>query len=380
LRDRIRFGARVVAVTREGVDRQKSAGREAAPFVLRVEYANGREEDLRAAALIDASGTWNSPNPAGANGQPALGERRLEERIAYGIPDAKGRERGRYAGRRTLVVGSGHSAFNAVLDLLDLAEGTAGSEVVWAVRRPSLRSVFGGGENDQLPERGRLGQRLRAHVDAGRLRVELGFRLERFDREADGRIVAVSVDRRLEPVDQVVAATGFRPDLTLLAELRTHIDPATEAPVALAPLIDPNVHSCGTVRPHGFEELKHPEPGLYVIGMKSYGRAPTFLLLTGYEQARSVSAALAGDLVAAREVRLVLPETGVCGGSGREDGLPAAGGGGGGGTEPTGEAAKLPLRRRADTPLPRAAPADSSCGANGRSGATEHEPAANPLG
>jgi hypothetical protein len=82
--------------------------------------------------------------------------------------------------------------------------------------------------------------------------------------------------------------------------------------VRLAPLIDPNVHSCGTVYPHGFQELAHPEADFYVVGMKSYGRAPTFLLLTGYEQVRSVVCALTGDLEAARDVQLVLPETGVC--------------------------------------------------------------------
>src|SRR3546814_4867463 len=60
-------------------------------------------------------------------------------------------------------------------------------------------------------------------------------------------------------------------------------------------LIDPNLHSCGTVRPHGAIELAQPEPGLFLAGMKSYGRAPTFLLATGYEQVRSIAAWLAGD-------------------------------------------------------------------------------------
>jgi hypothetical protein len=109
-----------------------------------------------------------------------------------------------------------------------------------------------------------------------------------------------------------VAATGFRPDWSILSEVRLDLDPAVESPRALAPMIDPNVHSCGTVRPHGAEELKQPEGNLFAIGMKSYGRAPTFLMLTGYEQARSVVAAIAGDWDAARRVELVLPETGVC--------------------------------------------------------------------
>lgn len=77
-------------------------------------------------------------------------------------------------------------------------------------------------------------------------------------------------------------------------------------------MIDPNEHSCGTVRPHGAVELSHSEEGLFILGMKSYGRAPTFLLMTGYEQVRSVVAALAGDWDAAKRVELVLPETGIC--------------------------------------------------------------------
>ena len=79
------------------------------------------------------------------------------------------------------------------------------------------------------------------------------------------------------------------------------------------------MHSCGSVRPHGARELAQPEPGFYLVGMKSYGRAPTFLALTGYEQVRSVAAGLAGDHAAAARVELVLPETGVCGGSGLFD-------------------------------------------------------------
>jgi hypothetical protein len=117
----------------------------------------------------------------------------------------------------------------------------------------------------------------------------------------------------------VIALTGFRPDLSFLSEIRLRLDERLQAPAALAPLIDPNVHSCGTVHPHGHAELSHPEPGIYLAGMKSYGRAPTFLAMTGYEQVRSVAAALAGDTDAADRVELTLPETGVCGGSGLYD-------------------------------------------------------------
>jgi hypothetical protein len=125
-------------------------------------------------------------------------------------------------------------------------------------------------------------------------------------------MVAGSGDRLAPPVDEVIAATGFRPDWSILSEVRLDLDPAVQSPRALAPLIDPNIHSCGTVPPHGAEELKQPDGNLFVVGMKSYGRAPTFLVLTGYEQVRSVVAAIAGDWEAARRVELVLPETGVC--------------------------------------------------------------------
>jgi hypothetical protein len=78
-------------------------------------------------------------------------------------------------------------------------------------------------------------------------------------------------DAVVGPVEELVVATGFRPDLSITRELRLKLDEVSESPVALAPLIDPNVHSCGTVYPHGAAELAHPEPDFYVVGMKSYG-------------------------------------------------------------------------------------------------------------
>lgn len=308
LAPRIRLGARVESVSRLGFDKMKTAGRETAPFLVQVRTADGREEAVVARAVVDASGTWQRPNPLGASGVPAAGERAVADRVFYGIPDILGRHRERYAGRRVAVVGSGHSAFNALLDLVALADEAPGTEITWVVRRASLDRVFGGGANDALAARGELGARMRERVESGAVRVVTGFKLV----EIREGVVLVGEDGALPPVDEVIATTGFRPDLSILGELRLGLDPAVESPTALAPLIDPNVHSCGTVRPHGAEELKHPEEGFYIVGMKSYGRAPTFLLLTGYEQVRSVAAALAGDWTSAREVHLELPETGVC--------------------------------------------------------------------
>ncbi len=313
LRPRIRYGQRVVAVARAGFDKMTTEGREDAPFLLTIRTVDGTEERVLAKVVVDASGTSGRPNPAGAAGVPAIGERALAARIFSGIPDLLGVHRERYAGKRVLVIGSGHSAFNALLDLVDLADEAPGTAVIWAVRKPAsrLQHLFGGGIDDALPARGELGARVRRLVEAGRLQLVTGFKLARLTETAEG-IVAAGEDEALSPVDEIVAATGFRPDLSMLAELRLALDPSVESPSALAPLIDPNIHSCGSVPPHGAEELRHPEPDLYLVGMKSYGRAPTFLMLTGYEQVRSVAAAVAGDWEAARTVRLVLPETGVC--------------------------------------------------------------------
>jgi thioredoxin reductase len=307
----LRVRTRVLGVSRRGFDRTKTAVREDAPFVLRVE-TDGVESDVFARAVIDASGTYDSPNPIGGNGLPAVGEAGVADRTVYGIPDVLGRHRHRYAGRRVLVAGSGHSAFNVLLDLGKLAEQEPTTRVVWVVRRASIDGLFGGGAEDQLEERGRLGQSMRALAKSGVLTIVPGFAIDRVDRSEEGIVVSAE-GRRLPPVDEIVAVTGFRPDVGILRELRLALDPIVESPTELAPLIDPNVHRCGTVPPHGALELRQPEKDFYIVGMKSYGRAPTFLMLTGYEQVRSVVAALSGDWDAAREVRLALPETGVCG-------------------------------------------------------------------
>ena len=311
----LRLSARVESVAREGFDKVKTKGREEAPFVLRVRTTGGIEEH-RAQAVLDATGTWGTPNPLGANGLPAIGEREHAGRIAYGMPDILGKERARYAGKRVAVAGAGHSAAGNLLALAKLAEADPATRIVWTIRGHNFARIFGGGENDGLVARGALGARLRQLVEAGRLEVRADFRAEAIRRQAGALVIEGRAPdgspARIEAVDEIIVSAGSRPDLTLSSEIRVKLDPWLESTEALAPLIDPNEHSCGTVRPHGHRELAHPERGFYAIGAKSYGRAPNFLLATGYEQARSVAAALAGDLAAADDVRLELPQTGVC--------------------------------------------------------------------
>lgn len=315
LRPHIRFDTRVIAVHRQGLDKVRSGGRETAPFVLRAVTWDGSHVEFLARAVIDASGVYHRPNPLGGGGVPALGEPECSEGLFYGIPDVLGTDRHRYAGRRVMVVGSGHSALNALLDLAELAGRAPGTRITWVIRRQSPENVFGTGERDALAARARLGARARELLESGRVDLVTGFAATSLHRDESGLLVSGLRNGQaltLPAVDEIIVATGARPDLAMLGELRLDLDPALECPRRLAPLIDPNVHTCGTVPPHGEETLRHPEPGFYVVGIKSYGRAPTFLLLVGYEQVRSVVAAITGDHEAAREVRLTVPGTGAC--------------------------------------------------------------------
>jgi thioredoxin reductase len=309
----IHTSSRVTDISRVGFDKLKTRGREAAPFEIR--YQNGQGPKMvRADAVIDASGTWHSPNPAGANGLQAIGEKEAADKIAYGMPDVLGKDRARYAGKTVAVLGAGHSAIGTLPDLARLAQQAPETKSIWLLRGNDPAKAFGGGANDKLAARGELGAVFAALVTTGQIKVERDFRVSQFT--ADGPRLVVGTGAgccgRQVVVDELIVATGFRPDLDFVRELRIALDPAIECPVALAPLIDPNEHSCGTVRPHGARELAQHEPGFYFAGMKSYGRAPTFLMITGYEQVRSIAADIAGDQEAAERVELVLPETGVC--------------------------------------------------------------------
>lgn len=310
---RIRFGRRVIAVTRESMDRTRTTGRAQAPFLLRVQRADGQLEEVTARAVIDASGTYTTPNPLASSGLVPLGFDQVADRVLHALPDVLGADRARFAGTHTVVVGAGHSAANTLIALGKLAREEPGTRVTWVIRNPSAIRVSSS-PDDELPDRAKLGTRTEQLVASGVVSVVDSFEISRVEPTGSGaRLVGT---RRGEPAmveaDLIVNATGFRPDLDMLREVRLELDEVVEAPKRLAPLIDPNMHACGTVEPHGFRELTHPEQGFFIVGMKSYGRAPTFLLTTGYEQVRSVTAWIDGDLPAASQVALVLPATGVC--------------------------------------------------------------------
>jgi thioredoxin reductase len=315
IRDALHTSSRVIAVSRAVLDKTHSRHRDTTPFLVRVRDGSGTVVDHYARAVIDASGTWGLPNPLGQSGLPAPGE---AEAVAAGhitepLPDVAGGGHARFAGKHILVVGAGHSAANTLLNLGRLARNEPGTRISWAVRGAEVTGLYGGGDLDGLPARGQLGTRLRKLVEDGRIELHTSFTITGFKTADTLAVFGTMPDGDVQlDVDLLVPATGFRPDLDMLRELRLELDPAVEAPRRLGPLIDPEFHSCGTVPPHGAKLLAHPDKDFYLTGMKSYGRAPTFLLATGYEQVRSVAAAIAGDHDAADRLQLELPETGVC--------------------------------------------------------------------
>ncbi len=315
LKDNTHLNARVTAITRRRIDKMKDAGRNSAPFIIEA-TVDGTPQRFQARAVIDASGNWTEPNPIGSDGLPAIGEKTHADQIAYGIPDVLDKDRARYVDKTVAVIGGGHSAINALLELGDLQAEHPNMHLHWVLRKATVADAYGGLGGDALPGRGALGVRIKELVDAKRVTVHTPVFITQVSKTDAGRLTLQGdtlTGTTTIVADEVIAATGARPDLSFLREIRIDLDPAVESTPTLAPLIDPNIHSCGTVRAHGEKELRHPEKDFYIVGIKSYGRAPTFLLATGYEQVRSVAAALAGDWEAAADVQLDLPETGVCG-------------------------------------------------------------------
>jgi thioredoxin reductase len=311
----IHVNSKVVAIGRKNMDKMKSWDREKWPFIVRVHHKNSGVVIHEVKAVIDASGTWNNPNPIGSGGIFAIGEIENKDRISYGIPDILGKEKNRYKNKNIAVVGGGHSAINTIIELDKLKDLYPDTIILWILRKKHVRDVYGGQEKDALEARGALGIKIEQLVNDDKVNVYTPFQVQEI-RNHEGQLALIGHQhdtlQALPGIDEIISNTGSRPDFSFLREVRLSVDPSLESSAAIAELIDPNIHSCGTVRPHGEKELRHEEKGFYIVGSKSYGRAPTFLMATGYEQVRSVVAAIDGDMEAARKVELDLPETGVC--------------------------------------------------------------------
>ncbi|MDK8643019.1 NAD(P)-binding domain-containing protein [Niallia taxi] len=311
----IALNTKVISIAKKNIDKLKTANRENVPFVIYTEH-EGTIQAIEARAVIDATGTWGNPNPANSSGVWLESEKHLKENIFYGLPDILGESISRYKNKKVAVIGSGHSAINALLELGILKEKNPATEILWVIRKEHVEDAYGGEEKDALKARGLLGSKIHEMVDKGIIQVYTSFKIEQLKKNNTSTITIIGeikgVKSEIDLIDEVIVNTGNRPNYSFLSELRTKVDFATESVEELSSLIDPNLHSCGTVRPHGEKVLRQPEKNLYVVGSKSYGRAPTFLMATGYEQVRSIAAYIAGDIEAAEKVELDLPETGVC--------------------------------------------------------------------
>lgn len=313
IKPHIQLNSKVVGISRQLNDKMKTKNRVEQSFIIYIE----QENDIRvieARAIIDATGTWGNPNPANSTGIWLQNEKALANHIQYGIPDINMNTK-RYANKKIAVIGGGHSAINTLLALAELQEENPATKLVWIMRKKSVEEAYGGEEKDALAARGALGVRIHELVDTGKVEVITPFYISQVKKDENIHIVGIinGEQKVLTGFDELIVNAGNRPDLSINSELRLSIDSATESVHALAPLIDPNVHSCGTVRAHGEEILRQPEKNFYIVGAKSYGRAPTFLMATGYEQVRSITAYLSDDEEASKRVELELPETGVCG-------------------------------------------------------------------
>lgn len=278
----------VLAIGRAGAlkgDHIGEATRGARPFRLLVSETSG-ERVVKADVILDCTGTYSQPNGLGDGGILALGERAACDRIYYGIPDLIARDRQRFAGQRVLVVGAGHSGATAVAALADLGN----AEIHWLLRReralPSEEIP-----DDPLPERAGLAAKANRLVQDNRVTLHRAATIDSV--AATNGALDVSLEtsegERTLAVDEIIVATGFRPDLTLARELQVQTCWATEGTYPLAAsMLEETGADCLKTPVFGAEMLMHPEPNYFTLGMKSYGRAPNFLLRTGHEQIETV--------------------------------------------------------------------------------------------
>jgi thioredoxin reductase len=305
LKPRVHLHAQVVHISRQGMLKGDAIGlpsRREHPFRLLVRDQGGRESFLHAFSVIDASGVYGQPNWAGDGGIPARSELYLAPQLSYHPDDVMGLGRERYAGKRVMVIGAGTSAATTVISLAELAHDAPGTQVVWATRRPR-EELFPPIDGDPLSERHAIYTRARALAGGAEPGVTHigGARVEGFEFNSAThryRVTLMIGDQpRVEEIERVIVNTGFGPDDSLYRELQVHQCYATRGPMKLsAALIDAGAGDCMTTPSFGVDALTSPEPDFYILGHKSYGRNPNFLLQTGYQQVADVVPKLATEL------------------------------------------------------------------------------------
>jgi len=294
----VRFGARVAAIGREGLLKHEEIAtleRGRHPFRLLVTDPSGRERIERADVVIDATGTYGNPNRLGDGGIPAPGEHAFDGEIRRDIPDFA-REASEWAGRTILLAGSGHSAQTAARDLAELARQAPGTRVIWAFR--AAEPDWGTHPGDPLPERARLASTA-AEIAAGAspaVETRPGVAVEEISRPNGKLRVTLRNGGGTEEieVDRILSLTGYVGDAGIYRQLQVHECYATCGPIKLsAALLGAGGGDCLAQTTHGVDTLTNPEPGLFILGSKSYGRNNTFLMRVGWEQVGEVFGQLA---------------------------------------------------------------------------------------
>jgi hypothetical protein len=288
----VRRGARVDAVGRHRLLKHEeiaTSERGRRPFRLLVTTDEG-EEVARADVVLDCTGTYGNANTLGDGGIPAPGERALDTDIVRTLPDFEA-EAAEWGGRRILLAGAGASAQTAARSLAAVAAQIPGSEVVWAVRSPA--PTWGAVPDDPLPARASLAAEANrlAAGDSPQVTVRTGVAVEALTRRNGGIGVTLGNGAGSEEVevDRILALTGYVGDHVLYRQLQVHECYATAAPIDLsAALLGATAGDCLQQVAHGAEVLRNPEPGFFILGMKSYGRVNQFLMRIGWDQVSDV--------------------------------------------------------------------------------------------
>lgn len=289
----LRLETEVIAIGKAGFLKQDAIGsdrRAQRPFHILLRDAHGQQLLEAADLVIDATGTFGQAEWLGPGGIPAVGELAVAERIEYGLPDVRGAQASAYAGCSTLVVGSGHVAAATIVALAELVDRHPDTRVSWITRGgdPPLDEL----PDDPLPARQALARRANQLAAAG----------GPLQHWPDTWIVSIQPQHHRLRVqtegahggqyefDRVVANVGYRPQTSLLSHLQVDLCFATEGARRLVTRLLENGLAAGGAGPPpvGVHDLLHPEPGLFIVGAKSYGCLPHFLLTVGYQQIRDV--------------------------------------------------------------------------------------------
>lgn len=303
VRGSLRLKTKVLDVARSALLKSDAPGsqrRAEAPFRLIVE--DDQSERVESADIvIDCTGAFgeSNANPIGDGGVKAVGERKVASNIQTGLPDVLGKQKDRYAGKHTLVVGSGYTAATNIVALAELAKGNANTKVTWVVRRECGGEPIKRIEGDRLLSRDQLAAAAN-ELASGDSMVKLleKTRIDAIDRNESGTGFVVSTmgdaESQIE-VDNVLSNTGYRPDNSIYRELQVHECYASSGPMKLAATLLANAsEDCLDQVSAGAASLVSPEPNFYLIGSKSYGRNSNFLFSVGLQQIRDLFAAIVG--------------------------------------------------------------------------------------